>query len=109
MKKFILLFMLVFGINTAVNAQTKLVFTDNETKEVLEYNFDKSFTSNQIQLLRDESNRTTSNAAQYPGSFGLHLAVRDGSGYWNIYNFEYFYPAGHTFQDIINNIIRWFF
>ncbi|EHQ44208.1 MULTISPECIES: hypothetical protein [Myroides] len=110
MKNFIMLFLLVFGVNTAVQAQTRAQFKDVRSGEVLEYQFERSISKDAVKAILEEGQRISPSSSNYGGSFTLYVGIYDRNrGVWDIYEGEYHYPRHFTFRDIIQDLINRYF
>lgn len=109
MKKFILLFMLVFGINTAVNAQTKIQFSDEKGNVIDTIELENSLSSTEIANFKSFSTTTTSNRP-IGGTFRVDVWVRYPG--FDFYEHEWGGPfnwyVGETMDDIYRRIIAIF-
>lgn len=105
MKKFFLLCLLVFGINTAMEAQTKLVFTDESGNVMESLEFERTLTKDEIgDLFNDLRTSSTSNG-KVAGSFRLDVWWQYYPDHWSHeYGGPFFWYEGETFLDIINRI-----
>jgi len=102
--------MLVFGINTAVNAQSRLIFTDNETGETIEHYSETTFSKEKVAAFKTQARNSTNNAATHPGSFTwTYLEWNRDFGRWDYAYGDFYFDKGVTFTQIINEIIRVFF
>ncbi|WHT39582.1 hypothetical protein QNH98_02470 [Myroides sp. mNGS23_01] len=77
MKNFIMLFLLVFGVNTAVQAQTRAQFKDVRSGEVLEYQFERSISKDAVKAILEEGQRISPSSSNYGGSFTLYVGIYD--------------------------------
>ncbi|WP_413512192.1 hypothetical protein [Myroides odoratus] len=107
MKNFIMLFLLVFGVNTAIQAQTRAQFTDVRSGAIQEYQFERSISKDDVKAIMAEGQRISPSSSNYGGSFTLYLGVYDRNrGMWDIYEGIYHYPINFTFADIIRDLIN---
>lgn len=100
--------MLVFGINTAVNAQTKLVITNDETQEQVIYEFDKDLTESEFKDTERKITSAFGNNQTYGSSFTIELIKFDHYTLIPIYEFSgsFNFDRKTTITDIYYSLIR---
>nr|WP_297309282.1 hypothetical protein [uncultured Flavobacterium sp.] len=110
MKKFILLFMLVFGINTAVNAQTRLQFSDEKGTVIETLEFEKTLSKNEINTIIKDLSNTNQNNATYGGTFRLDIFIEYAPDHWaHEYGRMFRWYTNDTIESILYRIVKMYF
>lgn len=104
-----MLLLLVFGINTAIQAQTTIIITDNKTEEQYEYTLPENYTEAEFETVRTQVNSTYgSPTASSDGSFGITIIRWDYGGVQWAWG-DFYFREGTSMNQIANILLQIFY